>query len=312
MLGRLGKDASSLLGVEITPPFIRLVRLHRHRGRYSVQAWALESLPATAMHNGWISDPEQVGMALLKAVRRSVGQGRRAAIALPGGLVIEKRVSMPADFDEHAIIEHLPTEAAQFVPFAFEDAAIDFEVIGLDADDPQRQHVVVAVCHLALLDVLQASLESAGLQACVVEPDSHALRRAVHFDGAPDSLLLQVEADAVVFHEGGAGGVPLRREVPLHDQRDLAQALVSAVDNYLLASPGRRLPDQLLLSGAGVGDQHLPAQLKQRLGMGVHHVDPFKHLTLAPGLEARSLMAQAPSLAIACGLAMREGDRCLD
>ncbi|MNT49967.1 Competence protein A [compost metagenome] len=87
---------------------------------------------------------------------------------------------------------------------------------------------------------------------------------------------------------------------------------MSAVDNYLLASPGRRLPDQLLLSGAGVGDQHLPAQLKQRLGMGVHHVDPFKHLTLAPGLEARSLMAQAPSLAIACGLAMREGDRCLD
>lgn len=307
MLGRLGKDAGSLLGVEITPPFIRLVRVRHHRGRYSLQAWALEPLPATAMHNGWIADPEEVGAALLRAVRRSAGTLRRAAVALPAGLVIEKLVSMPSDLDGDAIVERLPAEAGQFVPFAFEDAAFDFRVVGPDSDDSQRQQVVFAACHLALLEVLQASLESAGMRACVVEPDSHALQRAVQADG----LLLQVETDVVIIHERGEGPVSLRREVRLPTPGDFVQSLASAVDNYLLSNPGRALPAQLLLVGGAAADPRLPAQLQQRLGVQVHQADPFRHLTLASGLESCALMAQAPCLAIACGLAMREDDRCL-
>ncbi|PSS56714.1 type IV pilus biogenesis protein PilM [Pseudomonas sp. BBP2017] len=307
MFGRLGKDAGSLLGVEITPPFIRLVRLHRHRGRYSVQAWALEPLPAAAMRNGWIADPEQVGAALLQAVRRSAGQVRRAAVALPGGLVIEKLLSMPANVDDAAIVERLPVDCGQFVPFALEDAAIDFQVVGPDPDEPQHQQVVVAACQLALLDVLQASLESAGMCACVVEPDSHALRRAVQYEG----VLLQVEADALVFHEWGAGPVSLRREVRMSNQGDFVQSLATAVDNYLLSRPGTALPEQLLLAGAATADPRLLVQLQQRLGLEMHHANPFKHLALAPGLQSRPSLAQAPCLTVACGLAMREDDRCL-
>ncbi|MNE17211.1 Competence protein A [compost metagenome] len=307
MLGRLGKDAGSLLGIEITPPFIRLVRLRRHRGRYSVQAWALEPLPATAMHNGWIADPEQVGAALLQAVRRSAGSVRRAAIALPAGLVIEKLLSMPADLDDEAIIERLPADAGQFVPFALEDAAVDFQVMGPDPDASQHQRVVVAACHLALLDVLQASLETAGVRACVVEPDSHALQRALQIDG----LLLQAEADVLVIHEWGEGPVSMRREVRMPAPGDVVQCLATAVDNYLLSSPGRALPDQLLLAGAAAVDPDLPRQLQQHLGLKVRHADPFKHLLLAPGLQSCALTAQTSCLAVACGVAMREDDRCL-
>ncbi|MGH8439817.1 MAG: type IV pilus biogenesis protein PilM [Pseudomonas sp.] len=307
MLGRLGKDAGSLLGVEITPPFIRLVCLHRHRGRYNVQAWTLEPLPATAMHNGWIADPEQVGAALLRAIRRSAGSVRRAAVALPAGLVIEKLLSMPADLDDEAIAERLPTDAGQFVPYALEDAAIDFQVMGPDPDESQHQRVVVAACHLALLDVLQASLESAGMRACVIEPDSHALQRVLQADG----LLLQAEADLLVIHERGEGPVWVRREVRMPAPGDVVQSLATAVDNYLLSSPGRVLPDQLLLAGAAAVDPDLPRQLQQHLGLEVRHADPFKHLVLAPGLQSHALTAQAPCLAVACGLAMREDDRCL-
>ncbi|MFJ1338912.1 type IV pilus biogenesis protein PilM [Pseudomonas caricapapayae] len=311
MLGRLGRDAGSLLGLEINPPFIRLVRLQRSRGRCRVLAWALEPLPAAAMDNGWIGDPEQVGTALLQAVRRSAGRARRAAIALPAGLVIEKQMSMPANFDDESIAECLPGDVGQFVPFALEDAAIDFQVMGPDPDDPQRQRVVVAACHLALLDVLHASLESSGLRACVVEPDSHALHRAVQADGAHEGLLLHVEADALVFFEWGEEPLPIRREAPRHAQGHSVQSLTAAVDNFLLSSPGRALPSQLLLSGAGAAQPHVPGQLQQRLGMPVRHVDPFNSLALASGLEAQTLKVQAPYLAVACGLAMREAERCL-
>ncbi|TDF84980.1 type IV pilus biogenesis protein PilM [Pseudomonas sp. H9] len=312
MLGRLGKDAGSLLGVEITPPFIRLVQLRRHRGRYKVQAWALEPLPLTAMHNGWIGDPDQVGASLLRAVRRSAGTSRRAAIALPAGLLIEKLLTLPADLDDQALAEHLPAEAGQFVPFALEEAAIDFQAMGIDPQDPQRQRVLVAACHLASLDALQASLEVAGVHASVVEPDTHALLRAVQPSLVGGELLLQLEANSVVIHEQGDGPVSLHREIPLHCSGDVVQALVSAVDNYLLSSPGRVLPEQLLLCGAGVSGLHSPEQLQQRLGMAVQYVDPFKPMMLAAGLDTEVLKAQAPCLAVACGLAMREGNRCLN
>jgi type IV pilus assembly protein PilM len=311
MLGRFGKDAGSLLGVEITPPFIRLVQLRRYHGRLSVQAWALEPWPAAAMHNGWIADPELLGAALLRVVQRSAVQGRRVAIALPAALVIEKRVSMPTDVAEEAIAERLESDFAQFVPFALEDAALDFQAIAPDPDDPQSQRILITACRLALLDILHAGLEFAGMRACVVEPDSHALNRVAQADGAQEGLLLQVEGDALVFYEWGVEPLPLRREVPGYVQGDYVQWLATAVDNYLLSSPGRALPEQLLLSGAGVAELHLPGQLQQRLGLQVRHVDPFKHLALAPGLESSALMAQASCLAVACGLAMREDERCL-
>lgn len=311
MLGRFGKDAGSLVGVEIAPPFIRLVQLRRQRSRFTVQAWALEPLPATAMHNAWIGDPDQVAAALLRAFRRCAIKTRRVAVALPGGLVIEKLLSMPADFDDDAIAERLPVDAGQFIPFALEDAAIDFQALPLEPEHLEHQRVAVAACHQALLDVLAASLESAGLRACVVEPDSHALRRAVQVDGEQQALLLHVEGEALVFHELNEGPQAQRREVSPYRQEDLAQSLVMAVDNYLLSRPERGLPGQLLLSGAGSGDRHLPGQLQQRLGMVVRHVNPFVSLALAQEIDADSIIAQAPQLAVACGLAMCEGERCV-
>jgi type IV pilus assembly protein PilM len=248
---------------------------------------------------------------LRQVVRRSAAPVRRVAIALPGGLVIEKLVSMPAGCAEEAIAERLSSDIAQLVPFALEDAAVDFQAIAPDPDDPQCQRIVIAACHLALLDVLHASLEFAGMRACVVEPDRHALHRAVQAEDTQESVLLHVEADALVFHEWGVEPLPLRREVPGYVQGDYVQWLATAVDNYLLSSPGRALPGQLLLSGAGVAQPHVAGQLQQRLGLQVRLADPFKQLALAPGLEPRTLRAQAPCLVVACGLAMREDERCL-
>jgi len=312
MLGRFGRDAGSLLGVEITPPFIRLVHARRRQGRCQVSAWAVEPLPAAALHNGWIVDPELVGAALLRAVRRSAMPGRRVAVALPGALVVEKQIAMPIELDDDALVEQLPDEASAFIPFALEDAALDFQVLGPDPENPQCQQVAVAACHLALLDVLHASLELAGLRACVVEADHHALRRALPVSPSRNALWLQAEEQSVVFHEAGNEVLGLRRQIPLGAQLADGQALVAAVDAYLLSTPGRALPDQLHLLGGGVLETHLPGQLQQRLGIEVLHADPFAATELAPGLGSDALTAQAPSLAVACGLAMRVNDPCLD
>ncbi|RWU26617.1 pilus assembly protein PilM [Pseudomonas alkylphenolica] len=297
MLGRFGRDAGSLLGVEITPPFIRLVQLQRQRGRCSLVTWALEPLPEALMHNGWIGDPEQVGALLQQAVRRSACTTRQVAVALPGGLVIEKVLTVPIGIDEHAIAGRLPADAGPFIPYALEDVAMDFQVVGPDPDDAQLQRISVAACHQGLLEVLDACLECAGLQVCIVEPDGHALRRAAQVAGEPEALILQIEGDALVFHESGEGALQ-RHECQLPRHENMVRSLVAAVDDYVLSYPGRVLPAQVLLCGAGLSDGHVSEQLQCRLGIDVRLVKPFTQL------------AQASLLAVACGVAMSEGPQC--
>ncbi|MBH3429490.1 type IV pilus biogenesis protein PilM [Pseudomonas alkylphenolica] len=309
MLGRFGRDAGSLLGVEFTPPFIRLVQLRRQRGRYSVVAWALEPLSEAVMHNGWIGDPEQVGALLLQAVRRSACTTRQVAVALPGGLVIEKVLTVPAGIDEHAIAERLPADAGPFIPYALEDVAMDFQVLGTALGDAQLQRISVAACHQGLLEVLDACLECAGLQVCSVEPDGHALCRAVQVGGEPEALILQIEGDGLVFHEP-VGGMLQRRECQLPRHEDIVQSLAAAVDSYVLSHPGRSLPAQVLLCGAGLANGRVPEQLQCRLGIDVRLVNPFTQMALANGIKRQTLLAQASLLAVACGVAMSEGPLC--
>ncbi|CAK9891787.1 MULTISPECIES: type IV pilus assembly protein PilM [Pseudomonas] len=178
MLGRFGMDAGSLLGIEIAPPSIRLVQLHRRKGAWCVRAWALEPLPAAAMLDGWIADPEMVGQALKRALQRSGSRSRQAAVALPATRAISKLIALPAGLNDAEVAARLHDAAEQFIPFDLDDTALDYQVLEPTAGDATSVQVVVAACHRGLLDVLEAAFEVAGLSARVLEIDSHALQRA--------------------------------------------------------------------------------------------------------------------------------------
>jgi len=81
MLGRFGKDAGSLVGVEITAHAIHLVQLQQRKGGWRVLGWAHEPLQLGA-GNDWAAAPEQVSAALQRAHRRSGLGERRLALAL--------------------------------------------------------------------------------------------------------------------------------------------------------------------------------------------------------------------------------------
>jgi type IV pilus assembly protein PilM len=60
-----------LLGLDITTSSIKLIELINSGGHYRVESYAAEPTPANSMNEKTIVDPEAVGEAIRRAVKRS-------------------------------------------------------------------------------------------------------------------------------------------------------------------------------------------------------------------------------------------------
>ncbi|MCY1174209.1 Cell division protein FtsA [compost metagenome] len=178
MLGLFGKKASSLLGIDITSTSVRLVELKKLGRRLRLQAYAVEPLPANAVVEGSLVDLEAVGQALGRALARAGTTSRRAAVAVPGSAVITKHIEMPAGLMDEEMEARITAEADQYIPYALEEVAIDFQVQGPSAHGKGRVDVLLAACRKEAVEEREAALALAGLAAGVVDIDAHALERA--------------------------------------------------------------------------------------------------------------------------------------
>ena len=266
MFGRFGKDAGSLLGIDISCCAVRLLQLRQVAGSFEVRAQAVQTLAAGVLQDGRVADPAQLAQVLGDALARSGATLREAALAIPAAAVLSKTVQVPAGLAEDALIARLCHEAEPFIPFALDEAAFDFECRGSVAHDPCYEAVGVYACHQGWLDGLEA--------------DSLALLRAV---GADD------DAVAVVRVEPGHWALHAQHQAWRADAgaaADVPQALAACIERWLQALEGPA-PARLVVTGAAA-DSARALEVQRRLG-----------------IETTVFDAAEPALALAYGLAMR-------
>lgn len=297
MLGRLGRDAGSLLGLEIAPDSIRLLQLQRRRGQCRVTAWALEPLAGDTLRDGWISDPAPVVAALRRAHQRAGCRQRRVAIALPGSQVISKVRRLSEGLDDTQMEAQLLAEADQFIPFPLDDTALDFQVLGPCREQAGHVEVAVAACRQSHLDPLEQVLAAAGLQAWLVDVDSLALRRAMPGTTGTRAVV-QLEHGRAVLHAWPPGSLPVRQELRA------AGVTPDSLEQWLECVLQGVQIDVLLLAGGGAACTDVRSFLQDRLGIATQVVEPLPGLDLAALPDADALTRAWASMAMACGLAM--------
>ena len=285
MLGRFGRDAGSLLGVEIASDSVRILQLQRRQGRYTVGAWALE--PFESPLAGWTARPDVVVAALRRAWHRSGSRQRQAAVALPGSEVICKVCRLPAGLSDTDMEARLLVEAERLFPFPLQDLALDFQVLGAVADQAGEANVLVGACRQHALDPLEEVLGCAGLQAVAVEVDSIALGRLLP-PGNTSSALLRVESDHAVLHAWPEPALPQRSMLRLgpSDSRSLA---IEPIVQWLQGASLSTRFEQLLVAA----DEAWVEALAGQVGVPCQSFMPFAHFD--------------PSLMLALGLAMGDG-----
>ena len=288
MLGRFGKDASSLVGVEIAPDAVRVVQLQRRSRRCRVLASAQEPFESAA-GSDWAAEPAAAVAALRRAYLRSGLRQRRVALALPASQVICKRCHLPVEQVGVELETQLLADAERLFPFPLEDLALDFQVLGASRTQPGCAEVLVAACRQSALASLDAIVEQAGLQLEAIEVDNIALCRMLPEGCLDGSALLRVEARSAVLYDWQPGRPYQRRE--LQTQGLKATGQLSERLQALLAD--EHLPAGLWITS---GSPVEPGWL-QDLGRQLN--TPCRHL---PGLEG--LEHVDGTMLLACALAL--------
>ena len=178
MLPFLRKKAQTLLGIDISSTAVKLLELSKSGGRYKVESYGVEPLPANAVVEKNITDAEGVGDAIARLVSRARPGVKTAAVAVSGSAVITKLIEQDANLNEDELEAQLKSEADQYIPYPMDEVRMDFQVVGPVEGNEERVEVLVAASRTENVEMRTDALEIGGLQAKVVDVEAYAMERA--------------------------------------------------------------------------------------------------------------------------------------
>lgn len=173
-----GRESRELIALDISSTRVKLLALSGEPGRYQIDAFASENLPAGAMNDSQVAEPELVSQTVVRTVQRSGTRLRQAAIAVSGSAVISKIIDMPATLSEDEIEQQIGFEADQYIPYPVEEVSLDFQILGPNEQDPEMNRVLLAACRRDTVETQLTALEMAGIRTRIVDVEGYALQNA--------------------------------------------------------------------------------------------------------------------------------------
>ncbi len=343
-----------MVGLDISSTAIKLLELSRSGGRYRVESYTVEPLPANSVVEKSIADVEAVGEAIRRAVKRSGTKSKHAAVAVAGSAVITKVISMPAAIGDDEMETQISLEADQYIPYPLDEVNLDFEVLGPSSKNPERVDVLLAASRSENVESRTAAAELGGLTARIVDVEAFAMENAFSLiaemmeDGGAGRTIAVVDIGATmttlnVMHDRKSiytreqvfGGKQLTEEIQRryglsYEEAGLSKKQGGLPDNYIpevlepfkesmVQQVGRSLQfffssspyngvDHIVLAGGCASIPDIDELIAQKTGTETSIANPFANMSLSGKVRPESLSSDAPSMMIACGLALRSFD----
>lgn len=178
MLALFGKKSKILLGVDISSTAVKLLELSQSGGRYRVESYGVEPLPANAVQEKNITDEEGVGEAVKRLVGRARPGSKLAAAAVAGSAVITKVIEMDSNLSEDELESELKLQADQYIPFPLDEVRMDFQVMGPSEKNPDRNDVLIAASRIENIEARTNALEWGDLEVKVMDIEAYSMERA--------------------------------------------------------------------------------------------------------------------------------------
>ena len=318
MSGYFRNARQRYLGVDIGLHAIKVVELSRSHGTFQLQGYGIEPLAGVLLDDLTGVDPKSAAQALVKVLGTASVVARDAVVAVPDTQVICKNLEVDAGLSEEDLELYVRLEAEQYIPYALDEVALDFEVLGCVPNNPERLNVLLVTCRQQTLDWYEAVLSHAGLKARVIAVQAHALAQAVEALTPSVTGLLTPGAVAVVDFAPRTTVLSVVQQGQVLYSRELLfgwDELEDQAFNRLALQHIRRALEpfveplaSLVLSGAAASRSGLSAWLEEQLGVHTQVANPFALMSVNPLLTPQALLCDAPMLLTACGLALRGFD----
>src|ERR1700691_3250913 len=147
-------------------------------GQYRVEAYAAEPTPPNSMNEKSIVDPQAVGDAINRAVKRSGARSTEVAIAISGDAAITKIIQMPGGLRDSELESQVEMQADQYIPFPMDEVSYDFEVLGNSEKDGESVDVLLVASRSENVEQLRDAVAAAGLKTYIVDVEAFALEDA--------------------------------------------------------------------------------------------------------------------------------------
>jgi type IV pilus assembly protein PilM len=188
--------------------------------------------------------------------------------------------------------------------------------------------VLLAASRTENVDVRVAALDLGGLQAKVVDVEAFAMENAFRLIAdqlsvANDALVALVDVGAtmttlnvlrgersIYTREQVFGGKQLTDEVMRRyglSYEAMVQQVSRLLQFFYAGSEFNRV-DQIVLAGGCASIPGVAEMVEEQLGVLTAVANPLANMSLSNRVQAQSLAQDAPSLMIACGLALRSFD----
>jgi type IV pilus assembly protein PilM len=177
-VGLLSRKKPPLIGLDISSTAVKLLELSQSNGRYRVESYAVEPLPANSVVEKNIADVEAVGESIHRAVKRSGTRNKMAAVAVAGSSVITKIISMSAALKDDEMESQIELEADQYIPYPLDEVRMDFEILGPSEKNPEMVDVLLAASRSENVETRISALEIGGMTPKVVDVEAYALENS--------------------------------------------------------------------------------------------------------------------------------------
>jgi type IV pilus assembly protein PilM len=354
LLGFFKKTKPPLIGIDISSSAVKVLELSKTGDHYRVERYTVEPLPQNAVVENAITDVDQVGAAVERAVKRSGTKARNAAVAVAASHVITKVIQMPTGLKEADLETQIELEADHYIPYPLEEVNLDFEVLGPSENNPNEDDVLIAACRKEIVDDYVGVVERPGLVPTVIDVESYAVESAysliaqhlpgggmektvaiLDFGATTTHLNVMHNNRSVYTRDHAFGGKQLTEEIQRryglsYEEAGLAKKVGGLPDNYqtdilhpfmeamcqetmralqfFYSSSPYNSVDMVLLAGGCAQIPGIDELIANRAGVETSVANPFTSMSLSSRIKPQMLGNDAPSLMVACGLALRSFD----
>ena len=177
MVSLFRKKASSWVGVDIGSSSVKLVALSRHGSSIGLDAYAIVALPPSAVVDGNVQELNVVSEAIERGVKICGIRQASTIAAVPSSSVIIKKIELSQSFTELELEEQVKVEADQFIPYPLDEVALDFEIVGPAASNPDLNEILLVACRREDVDQREDAINAAGLKCEIMDVDTYAVER---------------------------------------------------------------------------------------------------------------------------------------
>lgn len=227
----MAKKEELVIGIDIGTHAVKICQLQRMaRGGYRLLAAGSALLPAEAVEDGAIHDPEAVGKVVAALLKNLKIKGKKVGISISGYSVIVKKINLETMSDEE-LAQYIATEAEQYIPFDVNGVYLDFQRLPSKKPGSDRDDIMLVAAKKDVVNEYLNMLSMLKLSPVLVDVDGFALSNmwSVANDSGINTALIDIGASKMNINIIADGVSVLARDVVVGSEQ-LTNQIAVALD----------------------------------------------------------------------------------